>query len=615
MDIQLTTKQKEAVVSDNKRIAVIAGPGSGKTRVLTERICYLVNEKAVPKNNILALTFTNKAANEMKKRVINELGKDYMDMNIMTFHKLGLKIIRENIDLFSFGDDLEIADNTTIYNIVREIMCENEASDYEISDIVHGISMYKNGMNIEKPLFFEEYNLKMSEKGLIDLDDLIYRTVELLENNDLIRRLYLSRYKYVLIDEYQDINKQQDKLISLITDEYTNLFIVGDDDQCIYEWRGSTPDLLAKYVNSNDVDVIRLQDNFRSGEAIVNISDNFINKNLKRIKKKLFSKKKKENKVNQTQAIFYERHGSAHLEGEAIARHILELQEEKYHNYNSFSILVRSHKQIKPISDALSSAGIPHSVHSMDSANFNSFVCVLLAVDNPNFNRILMPAVNFPNRVLGSIGYKKLCESNNWNSLNTKQIFDEMCSTQEEFRNKSFFTERYRLICKLASQKDELSVVDIINKLVDFYKNEPYLENEEKRLNIELAEQLLGIAKQYLDENGKVPLREFLDYVQFMLQDDKETNVDNEKVNIMTCHRAKGLEFPVVFIPGVQVGVFPNDYFVKSESDLEQERRLFYVTMTRAIDKLFISCYDDPLYVPSNDIIKHSFLAELGKFN
>lgn len=619
-DITLTDKQKSAVTSTSLNTAVIAGPGSGKTRVLTERICYLVSELHVPKENILALTFTNKAAAEMKKRVVERLGKDYGNMNIMTFHKLGLQILRENGNLIGYSNGVEIADNSTRYNIVRELLSKYSIKDVKLSETVQNISFYKNGVYVNDASILkiiDEYNESLFKQGVMDLEDLICKSVQLLTENPLIRQFYQKLFPYILIDEYQDINEPQKAMIDLLSSETTNMFIVGDDDQCIYEWRGSTPQLLQDFINEKKPYIIRLEDNFRSNEEIVSLSGNFIKSNIKRIQKKLLpSKEKKE--TSDKQKIIYNRYPSAEREGFGIADIILDLQENKGYQSGDIAILVRGQKQIKAIREALLEKGIECYEHTTGDLGFTNFVKVLNTVNSMN-NKNLMSAINFPNKVLGNVGYRKLCEAHNWDNINYVSNFEQMCGLDEEFRNKEIFVNRYNLIKGLFNDKDRLSLPEIINILMNYYQNENYLVNEEKSANIRLCEQVLEIAKKYSQEccetSSQCTLQGFIDYINYVLQDESETGIDTEKVNIMTCHRAKGLEFPVVFIPGVQVGVFPNDYFVHSEADLEQERRLFYVTMTRAIDYLYISCYDNPLYIPNNTVIKRSFIAELGIFN
>ena len=606
---QLTEKQKSAVISSSKKIAVIAG----KTAVLTERICHLITQCNVGASEILALTFTNKAAKEMQKRVIANLGMAYDKLNIGTFHKLGLHILRAHSELIGYENDFEMASPKIKNDILREILynASNLSQiSYMISCIKNGINDYIAEMDYE---IYEKYNTALKERGMLDLDDLICQTVLLLENNPQLCEYYQNCFKYICLDEFQDINIMQNKLIQLISNGNTNIFVVGDDDQCIYEWRGSAPQLLNDFIKDKNVEVIRLEDNFRSESSIVNISGNFIRNNANRIMKK-FSPRKRTDESKKEKKIRYTNFKSDEAEGKSIALEIQRLQNEYAYSYEDFAILIRSQKQATIIAQQLKENGIPCYEHIHNDNGFNEFIRVLVSVNNIKKDKTILYAMNYPNRVIGNIAYKKLVEENGWQGVDNYQIYTNMRNSFVDFKNKDIFIARYDLLHNLNSERNSLKASEIIERLIKYYENEDLNVNEEKRLKIALAKETYEIAKKYESDVNTSTLQDFLDYLQFIMSAEDEAEIHENSVNIMTCHKAKGLEFPVVFIPGVQVGVFPNDYFVKDEKDLEQERRLFYVTMTRAIDLLYISCYDNPLYVPpSNSVIKKSFVAELSK--
>lgn len=614
IEIKLTEQQQKAVTTNSLKTAVIAGPGSGKTKVLTERICYLIKELMVDKDNILALTFTSRAANEMKKRVVDRLGSEYIGTEIMTFHKLGLNILRDNSELIGLRDGFDIATPFIKYNIIKELLKENFIDNNKINLILQNISYIKNGIEIrdhDSLFIYDIYNKKLNEQKLLDLDDFIIKTVELLENNTEIRQIYHRKYRYVLIDEFQDINIPQENMLKLLTNEETNIFLVGDDDQCIYEWRGSSPQILNDFISKQNVEVIRLEDNFRSDSDIVNLSEGFIKNNLRRIRKKVFSRKKDNDSF--VKKIHYKKLNSAEQEGEEIAKQINELKNKNGYQNGDFAILVRSQKQIPSIIEALQKKDIPYSENKTKDVNFINFIRVLMTVNNFNADKNIMLAINFPNRVIGNVTYRNIKNKYLWSTLTINGVLKNMYEMTDDFTNSNIFKARYKLLKNLYENKSQYAVSELIEQIILYYKSEDYMPSEEKNINIKLSEQVLEIAKKYSVECGESDtLQDFIDYLQFVLQSDDETEIDSEKVNIMTCHKAKGLEFPVVFIPGVQLGIFPNDYFVKTESDLEQERRLFYVTMTRAINYLYITCYENPLYIPpENSIIKRSFITEI----
>ena len=443
------------------------------------------------------------------------------------------------------------------------------------------------------------------------MDDFIKKAVELLKNHPEIQQIYHRKYRYVLIDEFQDINKPQETMLELLSSKTTNIFLVGDDDQCIYEWRGSSPQILNDFINQQGVEVIRLEDNFRSDSDIVNLSEGFIKNNLRRIRKNFFPRKAKND--SSTKKIHYKKLNSAEMEGEEIAKQIIDLKTKNGYQNGEFAILVRSQKQISPITEALQKKGIPYVESQAKDINFINFIRVLMAINNLNSDKNIMSAINFPNRVIGNVTYRNIKNRYFWGTLTVNAVLKNMYKMTDEFTNCDVFKARYKLLKYLNENQSHYTVPDIIEQLIVYYKSEIYMSSEEKNINIKLSEQVLEIAKKYCSEcDNACTLQDFIDYLQFVLQSDDETEIDAEKVNIMTCHKAKGLEFPVVFIPGVQIGIFPNDYFVKNEADLEQERRLFYVTMTRAINYLYITCYENPLYIPAeNSVIKRSFITEI----
>ncbi|MBQ2897925.1 MAG: ATP-dependent helicase [Clostridia bacterium] len=614
----LTEKQCKAVVTESKKTAVVAGPGSGKTRVLTERICYLISEKGVNPSQILALTFTNKAANEMRKRVLDRLGAECNFVGIKTFHKLGLELLRNYCELINYESEFEIADPSTKNNIIREILNDENIPKNRIVELAQKISYIKNGLDVsdrETSEVFEKYNQELERKGMFDLDDFIWRSVPLLKERPLIQQQYHDKFKYILVDEYQDINFLQKEFIDLICGNEAEIFVVGDDDQCIYEWRGSSPSLLREFVKGEDVEVIRLEDNFRSEKEIVELSDVLIKNNFQRIIKAVTSKKKNSDKALMKDKIKYGNYPSDAEEARAITNAIIKLNKENAYDFGDIAILVRTNKQVAAITEIFEKNKIPYIEYTQGDNGFIEFIKVILTVNNFRSSKNIYSAINFPNRIIGNIAYKKLVDENGWKGSNNSDVFRKLYLSDIDFKNRNLFKARYELLKSLSEEKSDLSSVEIIKKLLDYYTFEDAKKSTERNKHIEQVEQILAIAEKYEEDfQATANIQEFIDFLQLTLQNEDEPSLSNGKVNIMTCHKAKGLEFPVVFIPGVQVGVFPNDFFVHNKADLEQERRLFYVTMTRAIDFLFITSYDNPLYVaPTNSVIKRSFISEISK--
>lgn len=615
--IQMTELQRKAVESNARKIAVVAGPGSGKTRVLTERICNLIVNCNVESKNILALTFTNKAAAEMEKRTRERLNNDIKTPRISTFHKFGIDVLREFAYLSGYSNDFEIITPTEKNTILRDMLEDEGIALNEIMNISRNITYIKNGMEVDHGVTLElvdKYNNFIWKKNAFDLDDLVYKTLDLLKKNPSVREVYQNKYRYILIDEYQDINTIQKQVIDLICNEETNIFIVGDDDQCIYEWRGSTPDLLGSFIKQEDVEVIRLEENFRSDNSIVKLSDSFIAKNLNRIKKRAISRKKVEISVGKERKISFQKYSSRETEAEAICKTIEKLVKKENMQFGEFAILVRQQGQSNTIANALKENNIPFHEHTGNDERYLEIIRVLMFIENPQNDKYIVGAFNYPKRAIGNSVYKQLVESNGWGKLSLNKIFKNIYDFGEEFKNSEIFKARYELLHDLHRRKEKMKASEVLSELACHYSIEKKY-GVEAELKLKTMEQIIDVAREFekgMNEDiSQCGVRSFIDYLQCTLQNEDEPEINVDSVNIMTCHKAKGLEFPAVFIPGVQVGIFPNDFFVKTSNDLEQERRLFYVSMTRAINFLFLSSNDNPFYVPVDSIIERSFIAEL----
>ena len=616
--IKLTDDQKKAVISKNQRIAVIAGPGSGKTRVLTERICNLINNEGVKEEEILALSYSSKAAKEMKIRIKKQLGVQANKVQAVTFHSFGLQIIRENTDLLGLTPDFDILHTKT--NILRKLLKEDSIYENKITEYSQLISKIKNGEQVHNPTILsicEEYNKELQRNGTIDFDDMIALPLKLFNEYPEICNNYKNKYSHILIDEVQDLNNYQIEMIKSILKDDTSLFVVGDDDQCIYEWRGAQPDFLKNLVGDQNIEVIRLQENFRSESSIVNIADSLIEKNIKRIVKNMTAKKKTKQKLKSpVNATVARRFSSNTDEATFIAKEIRKSVDAGDYNYNDFAILLRSEKnQGSSIKIALERAGIPYFEQTADTVEYDEFLNVLYTVLNFQRKGGINKAVNYPVNVMDNFVYTDVCEKFNINkSQPISEVFEILDGNGEDFEDSDVFRPRYRLIKELNQQQDNLSVSEIIQRLYDLYSKEPFGKSRKVKESLAHLEELLDIAKDfdmtYQSYNSKQnPISSFLDYLTLSSQDESSEDSALSAVYIMTCHKSKGLEFPVVFIPGVQVGVFPNDFFINTEEELEAERRLFYVSMTRAIDKLYITCYSDPF--KGGGIIKKGFIAEI----
>ena len=628
--IVLTPVQKEAVYSTDRFLAVVAGPGSGKTRVLTERICHLVNDCEVDGKSILAVSFSSKAAGEVSKRLKESLGERSSGILVSTFHSFGLSLIREYSSVLGYSDNIEIVTPTEKNRIIKKIWdAQNKLGrpcSMPLLDLMHNISMHKSGAvkgDREVEYYCKLYNEELKIRNSVDFDDMIIFARKLLVENDDIRYHCQIQHKYIMVDEVQDMNTYQTDIIMQLVGSENSLFIVGDDDQCIYEWRGAVPDFLKKLASNSEYHVIHLDDNFRSEGAIVTASSAFIQRNNNRIRKNLQAKKNRQRPETTATTYAYRLRG---IDREAgfIARTIQQLVEASLYQYSDFTILVRKHSQEGPIAAALEDLEIPYHIQIDDVSQFDEFLFFLKALVYMDEKNNMSRAINYPSRIIDNFTYEDLC--NAFPEIVGKSIpdtFQWLHDNNCQFDYSDVFHSRYDFLLRIHKSLDNMTVTEVVNEVYQYYTTEEKLEkkNVEK---LEKTKAILPIAEDY-DVSHQLVLGKgieniirFLDYLNLSEQDDSSEQPEGNAVNIMTCHRSKGLEFPVVFIPGVQVSLdrfmhpfsFISGYYTVTDNLLEAERRLFYVAMTRAIDRLYITCSSDP-FCGNGKAVKQGFLAEI----
>ncbi len=617
-DISLTVTQQKAVDSTSKKIAVIAGPGSGKTRVLTERIVSLVKKHEIPEHKILALSFSSKAAKEMKRRLVDRLGKQAYKIEVKTFHSFGLQIISQNYDLIGLSEEFEILSGSSKNKYLRQILKSNGIPENEIISYSQSISKLKNGENsINKQILSvsKQYNDVIHGANCIDFDDMVTLATKILKDNPNIQTAYQNCYTHILVDEVQDLNENQTEIIGMLMTAESSLFIVGDDDQCIYEWRGAKPNFLKDVTKDKQFEVIKLEDNFRSDKSIVDVSSSLINNNENRISKLMQSRKKRKSKVtinaNSTQALRFQ---DADAEARFISGEIQKLLSDGYKN-TDIAILVRSAKQAPQISAELSRLGIPCFEQLTESTAYDEIIPVLRAITRIKAKNTLNRAINYPITVMDNFLFTDLQEQFQLDtSLSVFDSFDKLYANGKQFDDCEVFRARYAILTKLNLNYKTMASSDVLQELYNQYSFEAFANTKKVKEKLEHLQTLIEIAKDFdsvfdADKAIKSRLEEFIDYLTLSSQDDSGDNAETDGVNLMTCHKSKGLEFPIVFIPGVQVGVFPNDFFISSKEDIEAERRLFYVSMTRAIEKLYVTCFADPFI--GKGYVKKGFMAEI----
>lgn len=586
----LNEKQKEAVLHVDGPCLVIAGAGSGKTKVLTTRIAYLIEQK-IPSYNILAITFTNKAAKEMRERL--EVLVPDNNTFVGTFHALGVRIIRENAPILGLDRNFTIIDSDDALSIIKKIIKDN-GYDPKLATpgyIRNRISKIKNEMltNEEINKFFNtpqdqiaekvyyDYNDILKKNNSVDFDDLLLLPVKLFINNKDILESYQDRFKYILIDEYQDTNDVQYKLSRLLASKYHNIFVVGDPDQSIYMFRGANfHNILNFEKDYKNAAVIALEENYRSTKNILDAANSVIKNNKERKEKNLWSNNGEGTKTKYLRA-YDDRH-----EIQLVLDEIKKLLSEGYQK-NDIAVLYRTNAQSRLVEEMFLKANIPYKVvgsyYFYSRKEIKDLLCYLRLILNNDDEISLRRVINVPKRGIGTSTIAKLEAEAKDKGIS---MFQAISKGKEQL-----FKE---LILHLTQESENLTLTELIELILEEtgireeYENENNLESE---LRLENLEEFKSITKTFEERTGSVSLADFLEEVS-LIADISEHQEQDDVVTLMTVHSAKGLEFSVVFLIGMEDGIFPHQNSFSNDG-LEEERRLCYVGITRAKEKLFIS--------------------------
>ena len=587
---KLNNEQKKAATFKDGPCLVIAGAGSGKTKVLTTRIANLI-ENGVKPYNILAITFTNKAAGEMRERVNNIINAH--DAFIGTFHSFGLKIIRENSALFNLTSAFTLIDTEDQTSIIKKIMKDINITDKMISPafIKSKISFIKNNMLSDSEIanflisenekiavkIYYEYEKILKRNNTLDFDDLLKKPVELFNSNKEVLEKYQDKFKYILIDEYQDTNEVQYKLVKLLSKKYLNLFVVGDPSQSIYAFRGANYQNILNFEKDfKGCTVIKLPQNYRSTQTILDAANEVISHNKQRKDLDLFSD------LGQGVKIKYIRTFNDSMENKRVVDEIQKLYEEGY-NRKDMAIFYRTNAQSRSIEDALVKANIPYKVfgsfYFYKRKEIKDLLAYLKLITNPSDDVSLERVINEPKRKIGDKTIENLREKAR--SLNIS-MFEAIDSGKElEFKN---------LILNLIEISKDTSITGLIDKTLELSKMKETYENDkslESDIRLENLMEFRSVSETYEKETGNVNLSDFLMEVS-LVSDAAEYSADADAVTLMTVHSAKGLEFKVVFIIGLEENIMPISKALYDDEELEEERRLMYVAITRAKEKLYL---------------------------
>ena len=603
----LNDKQYEAVVNTEGPCLVIAGAGSGKTKVLTHKIAYLIGEKQVKPWNILAITFTNKAANEMKERIGNLVGDVAADIWMGTFHSICVRILRRFIDRIGFDSSFIIFDTSDQRTLVKACIKSIGLDDKMFTDrsVLSEISNAKNEMlepdqytvrangdfRKEKiALVYEMYQKRLKENNAIDFDDIINYTIKILMENTDILEYYSDKFHYVLVDEYQDTNKAQFTLVTMLASKNGNITVVGDNDQGIYSFRGADISNILNFERDfPGTKIIKLEQNYRCTGNILKAANAVIKNNEVTYKKELWT----ENEVGNLPAVYSAK--NEYDEGTYIAQQIEHLRREEYYKYSDFAILYRMNTQSRAIEEILRRESIPYKIIGglkfYERKEIKDIISYLRLIQNPSDNLSLKRIINEPKRGIGKTSLDKIEEL----SINSGVPMYEIIKNAEQYGlNRVFLNSRefVNAIEELRAKKDDIKISELIKETLKKSGYTQALENEntiEAENRIENLDEFLTVAIEFEDESADNKLSDFLEGITLSSDIDNMEEAE-ETVTLMTLHSAKGLEFPVVFLVGMEEGIFPGYKSIGEPKELEEERRLCYVGITRAKEHLFLTC-------------------------
>lgn len=625
----LNEMQQLAVDTTEGPLLILAGAGSGKTTVLVNRVEHIISSHLATPWQVLAITFTNKAAGELRERLVSAIGEEANDIWAYTFHSCCSRILRR------FGEKIGYTNHFTIYDTddSRRVMkqCQKQlgiedklinhksilaeisrAKDSLISPEEYKQTAQNDFRKSKIAECYELYQAQLKKSDAMDFDDIIFNTVKLLEENEDVRNLYQTQFKYVMVDEYQDTNHAQYVLTSLLADKYKNICVVGDDDQSIYRFRGATIENILSFENHyKGAKVIRLEENYRSTQNILDGANAVISHNKNRKGKTLFTRSGSGDKI------VYKTVMSESEESQYIIDEIVKNVNNGM-KYSDHAILYRMNAQSRNLEVMLTKSGISHRIigghRFFDRKEIKDIVSYLAVINNPSDNVRLQRIINVPKRAIGDTMFANVLEIGAGLGMSAFEV----CERADEFQKTSRSASKLMNFTKMIRDFQEciengMGLNDLLQEVLDVTKYLDYLQEEpetyEDRVNN--IKELSSMFIKYEEESEDANLSEFLEDIA-LISDIDSYNEDEDAVVLMTLHSAKGLEFPVVFIPGMEEGIFPGNQSMFSEEDLEEERRLAYVGITRAKKKLYlISSQQRMLYGQTSRNMPSRFLREI----
>ena len=631
----MNDRQKEAVQHTQGPLLIMAGAGSGKTRVLTHRMAYILAEEEVHPWNILAITFTNKAAREMKERVSQLVGPQAEDMWVSTFHSMCVRILRRDIELLGYQRSFTICDpseqQTAMKRILKKLDIDSEKYDYRM--ILNRISQAKNDLEdveefnkkytgyVEQIIgkCYREYQKELAKSMTLDFDDLIMLTVQLFQKHPETLQYYQQKFQYIHVDEYQDTNHAQYRLVTMLAKKFKNICVVGDADQSIYGWRGADMSNILEFEKDyQNAKVVLLEQNYRSTKTILQAANHVIENNVNRKVKKLWTENE------EGQAITYYRAQSEQDEGRYVLSQIQSLLRDGYH-YDDFAILYRTNAQSRVMEENLLKSNIPFRLvggqRFFERLEIKDLLAYLRLIVNSQDDLSFRRIVNSPKRGIGATSLAKLSDFAEVYQFSLLEASLQTTLSPLSGKAAKALEKFATTIEELRKMQEFLSISEFVEQVIEKTGYLAALEQQhtmEADARIENIQEFISVAKQFEqdrleEESEDSPLLQFLTDLSLVSDVDSDDG-DGRMVTLMTLHAAKGLEFPVVFIIGLEEGIFPSSRSIMEHDDVEEERRLAYVGITRAEQKLFLTnAYSRLLYGRTQTNRPSRFVLEIGE--
>ena len=631
----MNERQKEAVQHTQGPLLIMAGAGSGKTRVLTHRMAYILAEEEVHPWNILAITFTNKAAHEMKERVSQLVGPQAEDMWVSTFHSMCVRILRRDIEILGYQRSFTICDpseqQTAMKRILKKLDIDSEKYDYRM--ILNRISQAKNDLEdveefnkkytgyVEQIIgkCYREYQKELAKSMTLDFDDLIMLTVQLFQKHPETLQYYQQKFQYIHVDEYQDTNHAQYRLVTMLAKKFKNICVVGDADQSIYGWRGADMSNILEFEKDyQNAKVVLLEQNYRSTKTILQAANHVIENNVNRKVKKLWTENE------EGQPITYYRAQSEQDEGRYVLSQIQSLLRDGYH-YNDFAILYRTNAQSRVMEENLLKSNIPFRLvggqRFFERLEIKDLLAYLRLIVNSQDDLSFRRIVNSPKRGIGATSLAKLSDFAEVYQFSLLEASLQTTLSPLSGKAAKALEKFATTIEELRKMQEFLSISEFVEQVIEKTGYLTSLEQQhtmEADARIENIQEFISVAKQFEqdrleEESEESPLLQFLTDLSLVSDVDSDDG-DGRMVTLMTLHAAKGLEFPVVFIIGLEEGIFPSSRSIMEHDDVEEERRLAYVGITRAEQKLFLTnAYSRLLYGRTQTNRPSRFVLEIGE--